>query len=129
MSDKTLFDGIDAQNLLELMRTFYPKLLKDDILAPIFSNHRGDNIDTDNWRLHIKTVIEFWKIIDLGYDGIPDNQIQPDFKIPDMTRKNYVIWLKLFNETVDELYEPYAADYLKQKNSNLANSFMDRLEL
>jgi len=38
-------------------------------------------------------------------------------------------WLKLFFETVDEIYEPKMSDIFKEKSTNIAGNFMHNLGL
>ncbi|CAA6826809.1 MAG: Unknown protein [uncultured Sulfurovum sp.] len=127
--EKTLYKSMNAENMEELVQAFYPKVLKDPILAPFFIEKLGEDIESPSWKTHLILIREFWKRTALGYDDYTGNPLQPHFNIKGISREAFGIWLNLFNETIDETYEPFAGDYLKDISNQIADNFMRKLEI
>ena len=127
--ERTLYGSMDAQNMAELVELFYPKVLKDPVLAPFFTKKLGEDINSPQWKTHLHTVLEFWKFLALGYDEYTNNPFQPHANMQGLSREIFEQWLHLFYETIYEVYEPYAGDYLKDKSNAIAENFMKKLEL
>jgi len=127
--ERTLYTSMNAQNLEELIAIFYPKVLKDPTIGPFFIEKLGNNIESPTWKKHLVDILEFWKMSALGYDDYEGNPLAPHFNIKGINREAFSIWLKLFDESIDEVYEPFAGDYLKEKSKNIAENFMKKLEL
>ena len=47
----------------------------------------------------------------------------------DLDAETFEQWLKLFFETLDEIYEPQVADIFKENSTNIAGNFMRNLGL
>ena len=120
---------MDAQNMEEMINAFYPKVLKDPILAPFFIKKLGDDIESPTWKSHLILIREFWKMSALGYDEYDRNPLQPHFNMEGISREAFQVWLDLFHETIYEFYEPFAGDYLKDKSNDIAENFMRKLGL
>ncbi|CAA6806224.1 MAG: Globin [uncultured Sulfurovum sp.] len=126
---KELYKSMNAENMEELVHAFYPKVLKDPILAPFFIAKLGDNIESSGWKAHLKLIVEFWKFAALGYDEYTNNPLTPHLAMEGLSREAFGQWLRLFHETVYEIYEPFAGDYLKDKSLDIAENFMRKLEI
>jgi len=123
------FQSINEENIATLVRTFYPSVLKDPILAPMFIDKLGKEIEGELWEEHLLLLTEFWKFVALGYDEYDGNPLRPHIDILGINREAFTAWLQLFHKTVDELYEPQAGEYFKTKSSEIADNFMRRLSL
>ena len=121
------FKTINEENIEILVRTFYPEVLKDSLLAPFFIAKLGDDIRSQEWEEHLVLLTEFWKFVALGYDGYIGNPLQPHFHIADLSAEAFGRWLTLFHHTVDRLYIPSVGEYFKQKSTNIADNFMRKL--
>lgn len=120
---------MDAQNMAKLVDAFYPKVLKDPIVAPFFIAKLGDDIESPAWKEHLKLIVEFWKFVALGYDDYTNNPLQPHLAMKDLSREAFAQWLHLFHETIYETYVPFAGDYLRDKSSEIADNFMRKLNI
>jgi hemoglobin len=101
-----------------LVRTFYSKVLSDDLLGPYFSY-----VFTHHWEKHLNVLDSFWSNILFytgGYDGNPlqTHQILHHFK--GLSNEAFDRWLQLFNQTVDELFEGEKAELAKQRALSIA---------
>jgi len=120
---------INEENIEILVRTFYPQVLKDPILAPFFIEKLGDDIKSEMWEEHLLLLTEFWKFVALGYDEYKGNPLQPHLHIQGLNRDAFATWLNLFHQTVDQVYTPSVGEYFKQKSTDIAQNFMRKLSL
>ncbi len=124
-----LHNSISEENIEILVRTFYPQVLKDSVLAPFFIEKLGDNIDSETWEEHLHLLTEFWQFVALGYDEYKGNPLQPHILIEGLTYEAFSSWLNLFHQTIDQVYHPSIGEYFKQKSSNIAENFIKKLGL
>lgn len=123
------YKSLHQENIAILVDKFYPKVLKDKILAPFFIEKLGDNIESKVWKEHLKLLTEFWKFVALGFDEYNGNPLQPHTLIEGLSREAFAQWLKVFHESIDELFDKTAGQYLKDKSTEIAENFMRKLDL
>ncbi len=97
-----------------LVTTFYGKVRKDAILGPIFNG-----IITD-WPGHLSLLTDFWEtqlFLKRTYFGNPVTAHQEmDDKIGNTTTsEHFGLWLNLWFETLDELFEGETAWIAKNR--------------
>lgn len=103
-------------DIKNLVHSFYNKIRKDDLLGPIFNG----SIKEDNWPSHLEKLIDFWES---NLFGIAKFRGNPPAAHQNVDQKeNYSIsqehfgqWLKLWFETIDELFEGEIADKAKAR--------------
>src|SRR6187551_1093804 len=86
-----------------LIDSFYEKVTANSILGYIFTD-----IAKVNWEHHLPIMYGFWSSIIFGkptYQGNPMNAHIQLSKLTSLTEKEFSEWLRLFTETVDELFE------------------------
>ena len=106
------------QDVQLLVRSFYDKVLKDDILGPYFSY-----VKNTHWEEHLKVVDSFWNNILFytgGYHGNPLAVHTTLNFFNKLQRKDFDRWLHLFDETVDHLFEGEKAGQAKQRARSIA---------
>lgn len=104
----------NRQDVANLVHLFYSKVRKNEVLAPIFSKHIKDH----EWQLHISKLTDFWEsnlFKKAGYKGNPvSHHIKVDkaesYKIEPT---HFGIWLQLWIESVDELFQGEIATQAK----------------
>ncbi len=106
----------DVKNLVV---TFYQKVRKHEILGPIF-NH----IITD-WEAHFELLTDFWEtqlFLKRKYHGNPVTAHQEvDDKIDNsVTSEHFGLWLNLWFETIDELFEGETAWIAKNRAQKMS---------
>ena len=129
MTDRVRYNSIHQDNIKELVENFYPKVLKDPIISPFFIQKLGDNIESTQWKTHLKLITEFWKFVALGFDEYKGNPLKPHLEMQGISREAFANWIKLFHETVDERFDETAGSYLKDKSAEIAENFMRKLNL
>ncbi len=123
------YASIHQDNIKILVENFYPKVLKDELLAPFFIAKLGEDINHPLWREHLKLITEFWKKVALGFEEYERNPLEPHLQIEGISPEAFEAWLRLFHETADELFDETASNYLKEKSSEIAENFMRKLKL
>ena len=101
-----------------LVSKFYEKVKTDKILAPFFNETIND------WNLHIEHLTTFWETslfmtrkLDQKYTGNPlEAHIKVDKQFNhSIDNLHFGIWLNLWYQSIDELYEGNYADNAKRR--------------
>ncbi len=121
---------VTRENLNKLVLKFYAKVVKDDLIGPIFVDVLGKDLKSDEWQAHIRLLTDFWASIALGdftYNGSP---FAPHVKFEErLSIEAFERWLKLFFETLNTIYEPKIAQQFLAKSKNIAGNFIRNLNL
>ena len=123
-----LADQITKENIETMVMHFYSRVLKDDIVGPFFIEELGDDMDNKYWKPHLKKLVDFWATTVQGDNSYKRDPFNPHMMM-DIETETFTQWLKLFYETLDEIYEPEIADIFKEKSSVIASDFMHNLGL
>lgn len=110
-----------------LVDTFYGKVMTNNIIGFIFSDIAG--ID---WSKHLPKMYNFWASLLLNEQSYSGNPLRIHVnlsKLTDMTNKEFSEWLKLFNETVDELFEGNKAEDAKRRAEKIASTMMTNIRI
>ena len=101
-----------------LVRSFYNKVLEDDLLAHFFAYAKEHK-----WDEHLHTLDSFWKNIlffDGDYFGNPLQVHKTLHFFKPLQHRDFKRWLQLFTQTVDELFEGDKAELAKQRATSIA---------
>ena len=125
-----LYNEVTKENLNRLVISFYAKVLKDDLIGPIFIDVLGKDLKSEKWKAHIELLTNFWASIALGdftYNGSP---FAPHVQFRDrLSIKAFEQWLKLFFETLNTIYEPKIAQLFLSRSKNIAGNFIRNLNI
>lgn len=124
-----LYDSLDRGNIEKMVRTFYAKIVKDDIVGPYFIKALGDDLKNDKWYEHFRTLDKFWLMLMDGEPGYTGDPFGPHAFLGELDPATFERWLKVFKEHVDEYFIPEIADKFYKKSEILADQFMQRLEI
>ena len=88
-----------------LVRTFYAKVRKDELLGPIFNG-----IITD-WETHLELLTDFWEtnlFFNRKYFGNPMHaHVEVDKKVNNtISEMHFGTWINLWVQTIDDLFDP-----------------------
>lgn len=106
------------QDVYLLVSNFYKKVRKDAVLGPFF-----EKVITD-WDAHIERLTTFWesslfmtKKLEHRYIGNPlEVHVEVDkMNHQSITELHFGIWLNLWFETLEELYEGEIAENAKRR--------------
>ncbi len=108
----------NRQDIETLINTFYNKVKVDETIGYFFND-----VVAINWEKHLAKMYDFWEnvIFNTGtYEGNPMQQHQNIHKKSAMSKAHFNHWLRLFNTTVDELFEGEKAEQTKQRATSIA---------
>lgn len=101
-----------------LMNTFYERLLADENISYIFTDVAKLDIKT-----HIPVIADFWETVLLNKNVYHNNTMKIHLDLNDktsLTKTHFDIWLKHFNNSVDELFVGDTALLAKQRAKSVA---------
>ena len=101
-------------DLYQLVSKFYAKVRSDELLGPFFNETISD------WDSHLNHLTTFWEsslFLKTKYYG---NPIEAHIKVDkahneSITELHFGLWLNLWYETVDELFEGDYAENAKRR--------------
>lgn len=105
-----------------LVNTFYGKVRADETLGPIFNE-----TIKENWPKHLEKMYRFWETILLNVHSYSGAPFPPHVKL-DINEKHFQIWVNLFSETVDGLFEGVVAEEAKNRAQKMAEIFTYKLD-
>ena len=124
-----LLDTVDRPAVEKMVRKFYGEILKDDIVGPYFIKALGDDLNNAKWYEHLSTLYNFWLAMMNGERNYNGDPFPPHAFIGQLYPETFERWLKLFKETVNEMFTPEIASKFYRTGEILANRFMDYLDV
>ncbi|MBT5935733.1 group III truncated hemoglobin [Sulfurimonas sp.] len=125
-----LTNEVTKENLNKLVVSFYTRVLKDDLIGPIFKDVLGEDMKGDKWQAHIELLTNFWASIALGDFTYNGNPFAPHVQFQDkLSIKAFEQWMKLFFVTLNTIYEPQIAQQFLARSKNIAGNFIRNLQL
>jgi hemoglobin len=106
-------------DLFKLVNYFYAKLMINKITAPKFQ--KLDLVE------HFPKIVSFWSLILFDKEGYKTNVFDKHLHL-NISETHIEIWLKLFLESINELYEGEKAELAKQRGQVLAYTFSSKLK-
>jgi len=102
------------EDVFQLVSSFYNKVRKDETLGPIFNRAIQD------WDAHLQHLTTFWEsslFLKTKYYG---NPLEAHVKVDaannnTITELHFGIWLNLWFETIDDLFEGDYAENAKRR--------------
>ena len=97
---------------------FYEKVRKDEIIGFIFTD-----VVKMNWEHHIPIIVDFWETVLLDNPVYKRNAMELHYVLNQKVRLKKVhfdTWIRLFTETIDELYEGKRAILAKTRARSIA---------
>lgn len=102
-----------------LIDTFYANLLMIDEIKPVF-----EGLDFEK---HVPNIVSFWSFVLLDEEGYKTNVFEKHTHLP-IKLHMFDTWLKVFIETVDNLFSGEKAEMAKQRATVLTYTFKSKWE-
>ena len=107
-------DITSREDIFLLVSKFYEKVRKDTVLGPFFNNSIKD------WDAHLQHLTTFWEsslFLKTSYYG---NPLEVHVKVDEannntITELHFGLWLNLWHQTIDELFEGEYANNAKRR--------------
>lgn len=113
-AEKPETDILTENDVKLLVNTFYDKVRKDEILAPVF-----EPIIKDNWETHLLRMTDFWSTLLLYTKKYKDDPMPKHLPLL-IGKDHFDRWLLLFNITIDELFEGTIAENARKRANSIA---------
>lgn len=102
------------EDVFLLVSSFYKKVRKDTVLGPFFNDVIKD------WDAHLENLTDFWQsslFLKTRYYGNPlETHVKVDKANSNaITEKHFGIWLNLWFQTIEELFEGDYAENAKRR--------------
>ncbi|WP_439183972.1 group III truncated hemoglobin [Carboxylicivirga taeanensis] len=122
--------NLQTRNDIEkLVRTFYGKVRKDELLRPFFNQM----IKTEEeWEKHYLLLIAFWELNLLDIKGFNGNPAKAHHGVDkafnqSITTNHFDRWVQLWCETIDAHFEGAIADKAKLRAKNMAKGMYKKI--
>ncbi len=122
-------DVVDLESIEIMVRAFYARLIKDDLVGPFFIKALGDDLGNAKWREHYGTLDSFWLLMMTGEKGYMGDPYMVHAFIGKLTVEVFDRWLEIFHEQVHSQFTPEIADKFYSKGKTIAVRFMEGLEI
>ncbi len=102
-----------------LITAFYERLLEDENISYIFTDVAKLDI-----KMHIPIIVDFWESVLFNKNVYHNNTMKVHLDLNDktaLTTSHFDIWLKHFNNTIDELFEGDISLLAKQRAKSVAS--------
>ena len=110
----------DRADVIVLIDAFYAKVVKDELLAPVFAH-----LDLPS---HLPTMYNFWCSILFGDKSYEGNPFQKHIKLS-IDSRHFGRWLELFRETVDQFFKGEKAEEVKNRATSIGGVFQHKMGL
>ncbi|MEM7751169.1 MAG: group III truncated hemoglobin [Pseudomonadota bacterium] len=114
---KPAHPSITAEQISNLVDSFYGRVRSDSRLAPIFEQRVSGN-----WPSHLAKMKQFWSSVLLRTGEYKGKPVPAHAKLKEVQTEDFVIWLNLFRATVAETFEPEAQPIVIEAAERIASS-------
>jgi hemoglobin len=115
-------DILTLEDVKKLVDTFYGKVRENDLLAPVFNERIKDR-----WPEHLAKMYTFWQTILLEERTYFGSPFPPHAKLS-VEHAHFGEWMRLFTQTVDELFTGEKAKEAKWRAGKMAEMFEYKIE-
>ncbi|MBI1306642.1 MAG: sec-independent protein translocase TatC [Bacteroidetes bacterium] len=108
----------NQQDVRDLVDAFYRKVLKDDLIAHFFTT-----VVQLDWEKHLPRIYAFWNSLLLPDGVYKGNAMGIHFELNEkspMKAEHFERWLKLWRETVNEMFKGTNAENAISKAEQIA---------
>lgn len=107
--------GIDDAMIERLVRAFYARAARDDMLGPIFAARITD------WEPHLARMCDFWSSVALMSGRYHGQPFPIHLRLP-IDQSHFDRWIEIFAATANEQCPPAAAAHFVERARRIADS-------
>lgn len=97
--------SITEANIEALVHTFYARVKMHETLGPIFNPALAGR-----WDVHLARMVDFWSSVLLASGRYYGHPLHAHLLVQGIKPEHFRDWLKLFRETLDDLFIPAVAE-------------------
>lgn len=111
----------DIRNRIDIelfVNSFYDRVKTDPVIGYIFTE-----IAKVNWERHLPVMYNFWEnalFYSGTYKGNPLELHKHLHRVMPLEPRHFDQWIRIFNETIDELFDGSKADLAKERAYSIA---------
>ena len=109
----------DRNDITLLLQNFYARATKDHVIGSKFQHL--------NMSEHIEVIADFWEMILFGGSNYKGDPFGKHLHL-DLKDEHFEVWVGLFHQTVDEMFEGKNAEESKTRASTISNVFKHKLK-
>ena len=124
--DNTLADIESREDIAHLMREFYGRMFKDEVMGPIFIDVAQMDLEA-----HIPIMCDFWELQLFQKPGYRGGMMAVHFQLNMKTaleHHHFMRWLDYWYETLDALFAGPRATWAKTVASRVARNMSQRID-
>lgn len=126
-SERTELQDIESrEDIAHLMREFYGRMFKDEVMGPIFIDVAQMDLEA-----HIPIMCDFWELQLFQKPGYRGGMMMVHFDLhmkTELEHHHFMRWLDYWYETLDALFEGPRATWAKVVAGRVANNMSQRLD-
>lgn len=126
-SERTDLHDIESrEDIAHLMREFYGRMFRDEVMGPIFIDVAQMDLEA-----HIPVMCDFWELQLFQKPGYRGGMMMHHFRLNMQTpleHHHFMRWLDYWYETLDALFEGPRATWAKTVASRVARNMSQRLD-
>lgn len=118
-------DITDRDDIIELLRDFYDRAFRDELLGPVFIEVARMDLDE-----HLPVIADFWETVLLRTGSYRRNALAPHQRLharARLTAAHFAQWLKLWQAAVDDRHAGPKAELAKLQGSRMAGAMRRRI--
>lgn len=118
-------DITDRSEVLALLRDFYGRAFRDDLLGPVFVDVARMDLD-----LHLPVIADFWETVLFHAGSYRRNALAPHQRLHQragLAPTHFARWLALWCATVDDRHAGAKAELAKLQGSRMAGAMSRRI--
>lgn len=118
-------DIADRDDLTELLRDFYGRAFRDDLLGPVFVDVARMDLEQ-----HLPTICDFWETVLFRTGSYRRNALQPHMRLhgrTELTPAHFDRWLALWQATVTDRHAGPNADLARLQGRRIAGAMSRRI--
>jgi hemoglobin len=115
-------DILSLGDIKLLVNEFYCRIRSHEVLGPIFDAR----ID-DRWPQHLEKMYTFWQTVLLDEHTYFGSPFPPHANLP-VDESHFNMWMGVFTQTVDDLFQGQKADEAKWRSAKMAQMFSIKIE-
>lgn len=109
--------SITRQQVSDLVDQFYGRIRQNDRLGPIFEAQKEKDWDT-----HLEKMKLFWCSVLLRTGEYKGKPVPTHVKLTGVETGDFQIWLGMFSQTVDDVFDPDARPVVVEAAQRIATS-------
>jgi hemoglobin len=118
-------DIADREDIAALLRDFYGRAFRDDLLGPVFVDIARMNLDA-----HLPVMSDFWETVLFRAGTYRGNVLRPHLRLHALARltpAQFARWLALWRSAVDDSYAGPKAELAKLQATRIAATMSRRI--